>query len=99
MPRTVLGSTFLGTFLCRTSQWHSAAIQTNPRNGSQTGPMTTAQNDADIEATLLVVDDEPNIREPLSTSLRFAGLEVVSAANGAAAVRLVVQRDAAPLVV
>ncbi|MDN5792423.1 MAG: DNA-binding response regulator, partial [Brevibacterium aurantiacum] len=28
--------------------------------------MTTA-NDTDIEATLLVVDDEPNIRELLST--------------------------------
>ena len=34
------------------------------------------------EAKLLVVDDEPNIRELLSTSLRFAGFEVVSAANG-----------------
>jgi len=34
------------------------------------------------EAKLLVVDDEPNIRELLSTSLRFAGFEVVSASNG-----------------
>ncbi|WP_285728085.1 response regulator transcription factor [Psychromicrobium xiongbiense] len=34
------------------------------------------------EARLLVVDDEPNIRDLLSTSLRFAGFEVVSAANG-----------------
>lgn len=34
------------------------------------------------EAKLLVVDDEPNIRELLATSLRFAGFEVVSAANG-----------------
>ncbi|MDJ0319373.1 response regulator transcription factor [Pseudarthrobacter sp. PS3-L1] len=34
------------------------------------------------EARLLVVDDEPNIRELLSTSLRFAGFEVVSASNG-----------------
>jgi two-component system OmpR family response regulator len=34
------------------------------------------------EAKLLVVDDEPNIRELLSTSLRFAGFDVVSAANG-----------------
>jgi two-component system OmpR family response regulator len=34
------------------------------------------------EARLLVVDDEPNIRELLSTSLRFAGFEVVSAGNG-----------------
>ena len=34
------------------------------------------------EARLLVVDDEPNIRELLSTSLRFAGFDVVAAANG-----------------
>ena len=34
------------------------------------------------EAKLLVVDDEPNIRELLSTSLRFAGFEVVSAGDG-----------------
>jgi two-component system OmpR family response regulator len=34
------------------------------------------------EAKLLVVDDEPNIRELLSTSLRFAGFDVVAAANG-----------------
>ncbi len=34
------------------------------------------------EEKLLVVDDEPNIRELLSTSLRFAGFDVVAAANG-----------------
>ena len=34
------------------------------------------------EARLLVVDDEPNIRELLSTSLRFAGFEVHTATNG-----------------
>lgn len=34
------------------------------------------------EAKLLVVDDEPNIRELLSTSLRFAGFEVIAASNG-----------------
>jgi two-component system OmpR family response regulator len=34
------------------------------------------------EARLLVVDDEPNIRELLSTSLRFAGFEVHTASNG-----------------
>ncbi|MFI1381575.1 response regulator transcription factor [Embleya sp. NPDC020886] len=33
-------------------------------------------------ARLLVVDDEPNIRELLSASLRFAGFEVDSAADG-----------------
>ena len=34
------------------------------------------------EATILVVDDEPSIRELLSASLRFAGFDVLSAADG-----------------
>src|SRR6202522_4283137 len=38
-------------------------------------------------ARLLVVDDEATILELLSGSLRFAGYEVVTAANGAEAVR------------
>ncbi|MEV0685049.1 response regulator transcription factor [Nocardia sp. NPDC050378] len=37
------------------------------------------------EARILVVDDEPMIVELLSTSLRFQGFEVVTAADGAAA--------------
>lgn len=40
------------------------------------------------EARLLVVDDEPNIRELLATSLRFSGFEVHTAADGASALRL-----------
>src|SRR5690625_1045632 len=39
----------------------------------------TSQNYA---PKLLVVDDEPNSRELLSTSPRFAGFDVVAAANG-----------------
>ncbi|GII97656.1 two-component system OmpR family response regulator [Sediminihabitans luteus] len=46
------------------------------------------------EARLVVVDDEPNIRELLSTSLRFAGFEVFAAADGASALTLVA--DTAP---
>jgi two-component system, OmpR family, response regulator len=38
-------------------------------------------------ARLLVVDDEPTIRELLSGSLRLAGFEVMTAASGAEAVR------------
>src|SRR5215217_4676595 len=34
------------------------------------------------EARLLVVDDEPNIRELLSASLRYAGFEVATASDG-----------------
>lgn len=37
------------------------------------------------EARLLVVDDEPNIRDLLASSLRFAGFEVREAADGATA--------------
>ncbi|MSS83373.1 response regulator transcription factor [Actinomycetaceae bacterium WB03_NA08] len=39
----------------------------------------------DVEARLLVVDDEPNIRDLLASSLRFAGFEVEVAADGASA--------------
>jgi len=44
-----------------------------------------------FEAKLLVVDDEPNIRELLTTSLRFAGFEVIPAADGAEALKLAEQ--------
>ncbi|MEO7132235.1 MAG: response regulator transcription factor, partial [Dermatophilaceae bacterium] len=37
------------------------------------------------EARLLIVEDEPNIRELLATSLRFAGFDVVTAGDGASA--------------
>ncbi|MCU9969073.1 response regulator transcription factor [Mobiluncus mulieris] len=40
------------------------------------------------EARLLVVDDEPNIRDLLASSLRFAGYEVFSAGDGTEALRL-----------
>ena len=39
------------------------------------------------EARLLVVDDEPSIRELLTASLKFAGFEVAAAADGAEALR------------
>ncbi len=43
------------------------------------------QNENVPEAKLLVVDDEPNIRDLLASSLRFAGFEVREAADGAGA--------------
>ncbi|MEE1619471.1 response regulator transcription factor [Brachybacterium sp. J144] len=48
--------------------------------------MTTTA-DQDFEARLLVVDDEPNIRDLLATSLRFAGFEVFTASTGNEAIR------------
>lgn len=46
------------------------------------------------EARLVVVDDEPTIRELLTTSLRFAGFEVHAAADGTSALALI--RDVEP---
>jgi two-component system OmpR family response regulator len=43
---------------------------------------TMSEQAARPEARLLVVDDEPNIRELLSASLRFAGFDVAVAADG-----------------
>ncbi|WP_214417011.1 response regulator transcription factor [Sphaerisporangium fuscum] len=44
------------------------------------------------EARLLIVEDDPNILELLSASLRFAGFEVTPAASGAAAVEAAQRR-------
>ncbi|MDO5721834.1 MAG: response regulator transcription factor [Actinomycetaceae bacterium] len=43
---------------------------------------------ATAEARLLVVDDEPNIRDLLASSLRFAGFEVLTAKDGKSAFHL-----------
>jgi two-component system OmpR family response regulator len=45
------------------------------------------------EATLLVVEDETNIRDLLSTSLKFAGFEVHAAPDGATALQLAQEHD------
>ena len=50
-----------------------------------TGTDTTTQRP---EGLLLVVDDEPNIRELLSASLRHAGFDVITAADGREALQL-----------
>jgi two-component system OmpR family response regulator len=50
--------------------------------------MSTTELRAPTEARLLVVDDEPNILELLSASLRFAGFDVATATNGNDALRV-----------
>ena len=60
-----------------------AATQATPSDGSHTGVVA----DKTPEAKLLVVDDEPSIRELLTASLKFAGFDVTSAADGAEALR------------
>jgi two-component system, OmpR family, response regulator len=49
---------------------------------------TSTEPAGTAEARLLVVDDEPNIVELLSASLRFSGFDVVSAGDGRAALKL-----------
>ncbi|MBO3128683.1 response regulator transcription factor [Dermatophilus congolensis] len=54
--------------------------------------------DVTAEARLLVVEDEPSIRELLATSLKFAGFEVFTAADGNEAIE-VAEREQPDLVV
>jgi two-component system, OmpR family, response regulator len=56
-------------------------VQARLGAGCQAGPVST-------EARLLVVDDEPNIVELLSASLRYAGFDVATARSGTEAVRV-----------
>lgn len=45
------------------------------------------------DARILVVDDEPNIRDLLSTGLSFAGFKVKTVANGAATISAVLEEE------
>ena len=46
---------------------------------------TSSMSTPGTEAKLLVVDDEPNIRDLLASSLRFAGFDVITAEDGSGA--------------
>ncbi|WP_406129500.1 response regulator transcription factor [Streptomyces sp. NBC_00989] len=71
-------------------------VNTDTQDPAQSASTTSATDTH--KASLLVVDDEPNIRELLSASLRFAGFKVVSAATGAEAM-VAVARERPDLVV
>lgn len=55
--------------------------------------MALADSKTEPEARLVVVDDEPNIRELLATSLRFAGFEVFAAEDGTSAIELITNTE------
>jgi two-component system OmpR family response regulator len=62
-----------------------ATIQTLLTKNLRDNTMASAaktETEPQAEARLLVVDDEPNILELLSASLRFAGFDVATASNG-----------------
>ena len=48
-------------------------------------------------AKVLVVDDEPHIRDLLTTSLRFAGFDVRAVGAGAAAISAVLEDEPDPV--
>jgi len=56
------------------------------RGGAAQSGGASLSGGAQAEARLLVVEDDPNILELLSASLRFAGFAVTTAGNGAEAV-------------
>ena len=66
--------------------------QQTPSKHAETVQVETA-TPKPAEAKLLVVEDEPNIRELLATSLRFAGFEVETADNGESALALAEQHE------
>ena len=51
--------------------------------------LSMSPNQTAPEAQLLVVDDEPNIRDLLASSLRFAGFDVSTAQDGNGAMHAV----------
>ncbi|HET9519353.1 MAG TPA: response regulator transcription factor [Actinoplanes sp.] len=69
-----------------------AVTQTPASQASGTSEPQTTRRQA--EAKLLVVEDDANILELLSASLRFAGFDVTTATSGSAAVAMA--RDAQP---
>ena len=46
-----------------------------------------------MDKKILIVDDEPNIRDLLTTSLRFAGFAVRAVGNGAQAISAVLEEE------
>ena len=60
----------------------------HPANSQSSGAHWGRDHPDDPEARLLVVEDEPNIRELLATSLRYAGFDVATAANGTEALKV-----------
>ncbi len=65
----------------------SGTVREHPAATEQEGTdAVTAARQEGPEAKLLVVDDEPNIVELMSASLRYAGFEVATASSGTEAI-------------
>lgn len=66
-----------------------APVSRHSDSGRTLDGVSTHETDTGPSPRLLVVEDEPNIRELLATSLRFAGFEVDVAGDGATALDIV----------
>ncbi len=66
----------------RTTPERAAASQQTSRQLTGSHVTLAGVSTQTPEARLLVVEDEPNIRELLATSLRYAGFDVATAASG-----------------
>ncbi len=62
------------------------AVRSGAVQSGVTAPADVRHDGAQARPRLLVVEDDPNIVELLSASLRFAGFEVSAATNGAEAI-------------
>ena len=74
--------------LCQSGYRFKRKIQNPFRKHPVKGAMLKAMSKP-IEASIVVVDDEPSIRELLVASLHFAGFEVNTAASGSEAIEVI----------
>ena len=63
-------------------------VRVAPEEEADTAPDAVAANAAQVRARILVVDDEPHVRELLSDILQAEGYEAVTAGGGAEALAL-----------
>jgi two-component system OmpR family response regulator len=68
--------------------WLTGSFQDPPSAAAAEARMMGAMVATQTEARLLVVEDDPNILELLSASLRFAGFDVATATSGSAALNV-----------
>src|SRR5699024_9262123 len=75
---------------------HNPAVFAGWETLNNVQPTHSKQSDTDCMTKgprILIVDDEPSIRELLTTSLRFAGFGVRAVPNGASAISAVLEEE------
>ena len=70
-----------------------AAVQASRAQADRQAYLTRMLETIEQQPSLRIVEDEPNIRELLATSLQFAGFEVVTAGDGHEAITAAAHHD------